>query len=97
MLYLNGAVVQNSRNITIKIQPQTITVFFTFWSFMCITSSSRYQVWEQLGHICLEALNRYHTLWSMDAIGVTPIPEPISTACSELNTSLVPVPYGPSM
>ena len=52
---------------------------------------------EHLGHVRLDSLYLYMMLCSIDAIGVTPIPEPMSTACSVSKISLVAVPYGPSM
>ena len=72
-------------------------IMVTFLSFISSVSSSLYQTWLHFGHVVLVSLNLYHTLCKMAAIGVTPIPAPIKTACCTLNTSLVPVPYGPSM
>lgn len=54
----------------------------TFFSFRIVEGNSLIQQLLHFGQICLACLKRFIILCNMEANGVTPIPVPISTACS---------------
>ena len=83
--------------IVLYINVPLFDYYFTFFNFIVSVVNSPNHEWLHLGHSFLACLCLYIILCRIDAIGVTPIPAPINTACSVVNIPLVAVLYGPSI